>query len=50
MPTPQRVGVVDQAAADFDDSCLVTELSNPAKCFDQSVGFLDCLFHSIAGG
>jgi len=35
----KRVGVIDQATANFDDGCLVTKLSNPAKCFDQCFDF-----------
>lgn len=42
----QGVYVIDQAAADFYYSGLVTELPDPAESFDQCIGFLNCLFHS----
>ena len=41
------VDVVEHASAKFYDSGFVPKHPDPAECFDQSVRFLNCLFHVV---
>jgi hypothetical protein len=40
---PQRSGMLDDAATEFDDGGCVAELADPSEGFDQRVGLLDGL-------
>ena len=47
---PQRIGVFHHAAAELDDRDLVAELADPAKGFDQDVGFFDRMLVMLGDG